>query len=444
MSDATESEEDLNRYIIEDIRRRALPLEARGDVNSLVDRMKGARFVLMGEASHGTSDFYRWRAHISKDLILKGGFRYIAVEGDWPDTYLVNRFVKGRADMGEDARNVLSGAYKRWPTWMWANEEVLEFVTWLRNHNQTLPEEKKVGFFGLDVYSLWESIAVLRSYLKRHDPQSMGAIEDVINCFEPFGQDPHDYARATFYGSKNCSVPVKELLQDLERRVELKQYGEEQYFQAIQNAHVLVNAEAYYRAMVQRGANSWNIRDTHMADTLGRLAKFHGPGSKGIVWEHNTHIGDSRYTDMIKSGEINIGQIVRERYGEDAVFLLGFSTYKGTVIAGRNWDSPMRKMTVPPGHKGSWEELLHEASAENKILVFDRSPNSDQLNARRGHRAIGVVYHPEMEAYGNYVTTVLSRRYDALLYIEESRALHPLHIRPLHAGALAETYPSAY
>lgn len=441
-----EDEDTISQAVIEEIRSEAWPLSRVEDLVPLLERMRKARFVLLGEASHGTSEFYTWRAAVTKELIRKGDVRFVGIEGDWPDTFLVNRFVKGRAEMGDDARVLLTGAYKRWPTWMWANEEVLDFVNWLRLYNRDLPEGKKVGFYGLDVYSLWESIAVLRSYLKQHDPQAMGAIEDVINCFERRGRDPQDYARAVFYGANSCSAAVGDLLNDLDARIEVNaddaEGDDEQAFQAKQNAHVLVNAEAYYRAMVQRGPKSWNIRDTHMADTLERLAQFHGPDSKGIVWEHNTHIGDARFTDMAESGEINIGQLARERYGEDAVFLLGFSSYKGSVIAGRNWDSPMREMTVPPGHSGSWEELLHKASAKDKFLLFDRQ--TTRMSIRRGHRAIGVVYHPDSEAYGNYVPTVMTRRYDALIYIDQSRALRPLHIRPRHAGALAETYPSSF
>jgi erythromycin esterase-like protein len=426
--------------LVQEVARRALPVEGPADLDPLPERIGDARFVLLGEASHGTSEYYRWRAAISQRLIREKGFSLIAVEGDWPDCYRVNRYVKGFEDSGSDAHEVLD-AFTRWPTWMWANEEVVALVEWLRRHNDGLPEERKVGFYGLDVYSLWDSLYAVLGYLRKVDPSAMPAALRAVRCFEPYGEDVQEYARATVLVPDSCEDEVIALLQELRRKEpRYRARGPEDYFAAEQNALVVQDSEAYYGAMVRGGAQSWNIRDRHMTETLDRLMRHYGAGAKAIVWEHNTHIGDARYTDMADDGMVNVGQLVRERYGEEDVVLVGFGSYRGTVIAGHEWEAPMEEMRVPPARAGSWEDVLHRAGAEDKLLIFEGLLDAGEFLQERGHRAIGVVYDPERERFGNYVPTVLPRRYDAFCFIDQTHALHALHLRPA-LEKVPETYP---
>jgi erythromycin esterase-like protein len=421
------------------VARIALPLDRPADLDPLLERIGNAHYVLLGEASHGTSEYYQWRAAISQRLIREKGFSFIAVEGDWPDCYRANRYVKGFHDSGTDAQEVLE-AFVRWPTWMWANEEVVNLAEWLRRHNEGLKEHKKVGFYGLDVYSLWDSLYAILGYLRKSDPSLLPAARRALICFQPYGEDVQQYARATALVPTSCEDEVIDLLRAL--RAKEQQYfdGREEYFTAEQNALVVKNAEAYYRAMVRGGPESWNIRDWHMTDTLERLMRHHGPSAKAIVWEHNTHIGDARYTDMADEGMVNVGQLVRERHSREGVFLVGFGSHRGSVIAAKDWEAPIENMRVPPAREGSWEDVLHRTGGANKLLLLDEVRTVDEFNSERGHRAIGVVYHPEYEQFGNYVPTVLPRRYDAFCYFDETRALHPLHTHPA-MEKIPETYP---
>jgi erythromycin esterase len=412
---------------------RHYPLREPEDLDPLLERIGDARCVLLGDASHGTSEYYTWRASISERLIREKGFSFIAVEGDWPDCYEVNRYIKGYPDSGKSAREVLR-AFQRWPTWMWANEEILELAEWLRRYNDGLPEEERVGFYGLDVYSLWDSMKAVIEYLERVDPGAVDTARRAYKCFEPYGEDVREYARATAFVPTSSSHEVGRLPEyrdDLESR-----------FSAEQNALVVRDAERYYRAMARGGSSSWNVRDRHMVETLERLMRHHGPGAKAIVWEHNTHIGDARYTDMADVGMVNVGQLVRERRGVEDVVLVGFGSHRGSVIAGREWGAPMERMPVPPAREGSWEDILHRIGEEDKLLVFAEAEKESRLLKPRAHRAIGVVYDPANKRFGNYVPTVLPRRYDAFLYVDETQALHPLPIRAREDGEPPETFPS--
>jgi erythromycin esterase-like protein len=436
-------EERGTRELVEQVRAFARPLARTEDLDPLLDRIGDARYVLLGEASHGTADYYTWRASLSQRLIREKGFSFIAVEGDWPDCYRVNRYAKRYPDAGVNAREVLH-AFERWPTWMWANEEVVALVEWLHRFNEGMPEEEKVGFYGLDVYSLWDSLYEVLRYLQKSHPEAVAAARRAFRCFQPYGEDVQEYARATALVPTSCEREVVDLLRQVRRQARAHDGdGRDGAFEAEQNALVVKNAEAYYRAMVHGGPESWNIRDRHMTETLERLMKHHGPGAKGIVWEHNTHIGDARFTDMADEGEFNVGQLVRQRHGDEGVVLAGFGSYRGTVLAGREWDAPMEVMRVPPGRPGSWEDVLHQVGADNKLLIFAEAQETRAMMKRRGHRAVGVVYHPEYEQYGNYVPSALPRRYDAFLYIDETRALHPLHMVATHEkDELPETFPS--
>jgi erythromycin esterase-like protein len=426
-----------DKTLIGQIGQHAFPLEHGRDLDPLMEMIGDGRYVLLGEASHGTSEFYLWRMRISRRLISEKGFSFIAVEGDWPDCYQVNRFAKGYGET-RSAPEALR-TFDRWPTWMWANWEIASLAEWLREFNEG--RKVKAGFFGLDVYSLFESMRSIIGYLQEEDPEAVKLAKQAYRCFEPYGEDPQAYAWSTRMVPEDCETPVVELLKEMHRKAPSYDTDQEAPFSAEQNALVMVNAERYYRAMVRSDANSWNVRDYHMADTLDRLMAFHGPEAKAIVWAHNTHVGDARYTDMVRSGTINIGQVVRERHEKDGVVLVGFGSHRGTVIAGREWEAPMETMRVPEAKAGSWEDVLHRAGPTNRLLTLRDARQSAAFAAARGHRAIGVVYHPEYESLGNYVPTVLPHRYDAFLYIDETEALHPLRgIGPALARP-PETYP---
>jgi erythromycin esterase-like protein len=429
--------------LLDAVRSLSRPLRSPADLDPLLERTGQARYVLLGEASHGTHEYYTWRAALSRRLIEEHGFSFIVVEGDWPDCYRLNRDVKGYADAGDSAREVLH-AFARWPTWMWANAEVVELAEWLRGHNDRLPPEQKAGFYGLDVYSLWDSLYQVLGYLGKHVPAALPAARRAFQCFEPYGEDVQEYARATRWVDSSCEDEVVALLAELRRTAPLgANDGSEAHFNAERNALVVQNAEHHYRTMVRGGPESWNLRDRHMTQTLERLMRHHGPHSKAIVWAHNTHVGDARYTDMIDDGMVNIGELVREGHAKGEVMLVGFGSYQGSVIAGREWDAPMERMPVPPGRPGSWEDVLHRAGAEDRLLLLGGARGNDDLLEERGHRAVGVVYHPDYERFGNYVPTLLPLRYDAFLFLPETRALEPLHeVKARADGEVAETYPS--
>jgi len=414
-------------------------LDSSADLQPLLERIGDAHFVLLGEASHGTHEYYTWRTAITKLLVEKKGFNIIAVEGDWPDCYKLNRFIKGFEYRDRDASDVLK-TFDRWPTWMWANWEIVALINWLKEKNSNWYQNKKVGFYGLDVYSLWESMATLLGLLEKADPHAARLAKKAIACFEPFGEDGQAYAKEWRSLPGSCREPVIELLMEMRRKAPIYDHDPEAALNMEQNAHVAVNAEAYYRNMISFHDNTWNMRDTHMVDTLNRIMDFHGKYTKAIVWEHNTHIGDARFTDMKKAGMINTGQLVREQHGDSDVVLVGFGSYQGTVIAGKSWGAPMEIMRMPPAKKNSVEALLHSESADNKLLIFDRNNKKQHFGKEMLHRAIGVVYHPENEYYHNYVPSILNARYDAFIFIDETNALHPIHIYPdLHK--VPDTYP---
>jgi len=417
------------------------PLDRIEDLDPLMERIGDARYVLLGEASHGTSEYYTWRTELSHRLINEKGFSFIAVEGDWPDCYRVNRYVKGRPGAGRSAREVLH-AFNRWPTWMWANEEVVALADGLREHNDGLPEEQQVGFYGLDVYSLWDSLHEVTGYLDRTDPEGARAARNALACFHRYDGDPQAYARATRWLRASCEEEVVKLLVALRRGA--PEYGtgsREDRFNAEQNAIVARSAEAYYREMVISGPGSWNVRDHHMVETLERLMRHHGPQAKAIVWEHNTHIGDARATDMARTGMVNVGQLVRERHQQEGVVLVGFGSHHGTVIAAQEWEAPMECMQVPAAREGSWEDVLWRAGDGDRLLIMPDGAPSPMMETR-GQRAIGVVYDPAYEAFGNFVPTVLPRGYDAFLYLDETEALHPLHLQRRLEHEPPATFPA--
>jgi erythromycin esterase-like protein len=328
---------------------------------------------------------------------------------------------------------------------MWANREIVDLAEWMRDHNARLPEERQVGFYGLDVYSLWESMHSVLEYLERMDPELARNARRAYSCFEPYEEDAQEYARATYLVPTSCEDEAVKILSALRTRAsEFRDDGRDAYFNAEQNALVARNAELYYRTMVRGGSTSWNVRDHHMVETLNRLMEHHGRSARAIVWEHNTHIGDARFTDMARSGMVNVGQLVRQEHEREGVVLVGFGSHRGSVIAGREWGAPMQRMTVPEAREGSVEDAMKQAEVGDSLFIFPRGDADETMMLReaRGHRAIGVVYDPTMEHWGNYVPTILPGRYDAFLFIEETNALEPLHMRVRRDGEIPETFPT--
>ena len=423
----------MSRYG-DEVASLATELTGPADLDALIDRASAARVVMLGEASHGTHEFYAWRAAVTRRLIEELGFSFVAVEGDWPDCERVDRSVRGLPGAPEDPREALA-AYDRWPTWMWANEEVVDFCRWLRGHNVT--HEAKAGFHGLDVYSLWESLREILVYLRENDSDQVPGALAAYRCFEPYAEDPQSYAWATRFVNATCEPEVVDLLVGLRTRAA----GGSGEFAVWQNAEVVAGAEHYYRAMVHGGPRSWNVRDRHMDETLARLLDHYGPGSKAVVWAHNTHVGDARGTDQSTHGEVTIGELARERFGAGEVVLVGMGSHRGTVVAGQAWGAPMEVMGVPPGRPDSLEDVLHATAPARALFVFpDRGSRPPLLDEEVAHRAIGVVYRPERESWGNYVPTVLGDRYDAFLWFDETRAVRPLQVTAVSPER--EAFPS--
>jgi len=420
------------------------------DYDPLMDLIGDAQVVLLGEASHGTREFYRERVHITRRLVQEKGFTAVAVEADWPDAYRVNRYVLGRS-RDADSRAALSD-FKRFPIWMWRNHEVLNFVTWLRTHNDARSAgTSKVGFYGLDLYSLHASMAAVLGYLDRIDPESARRARSRYACFDHYGKDTQSYGYAAEFGlTKTCEDEVVAQLQDMHRRGEeyLRRDGfvaEDEFFFAEQNAQLVRNAERYYRSMFQGRVFSWNVRDQHMAETLNALMVHlsrRQARPKIVVWEHNSHLGDARATQMGESGEFNVGQLVRERYGRGAV-LIGFSTYRGTVTAASDWDGPMERKVVQPALAESYEALFHQVGIPRFLLTWKEARVVDELRDRRLERAIGVIYLPKTERLSRYFYASLPAQFDAVLHFDDSHAVEPLdQLSGWETDDAPETYPT--
>ena len=418
------------------------PLQGEpGDYDRLLERVGDARLVLLGEASHGTHEFYRERAQITRRLIAEKGFNAVAVEADWPDAYRVNQYVRGEGS-DADARAALGG-FKRFPAWMWRNDVVLDFVTWLRAHNQR--GGNPVGFYGLDLYSLFRSIEVVLEYLDEVDPEAARRARHRYGCFDHYGEDSQAYGyAATFAMDRTCEDAVVKQLHDLRMRAfDYARDDGEAFFAAEQNARLVKNAEEYYRTMFKGRVSSWNLRDTHMAETLESLARHleNGSRSKIVVWAHNSHLGDARATDMGRGGEHNLGQLVRERHGDEAL-LVGFSTYQGTVTAADDWDEPARVKRVNPGLDGSYEADFHALGMARFALFIDGNMPPVWRKPRL-QRAIGVIYRPETERASHYLHANLARQFDVMIHFDTTRALQPLDpVTPPAGHEAPETYPT--
>lgn len=442
--------------LIDLLERHAQPLRAvSSDCDNLIHATRGKKFVLLGEASHGTAEFYRTRAEITRRLIEEEGFDAVAVEADWPDAYRVNRFV-ARTSEDVDADEALSD-FQRFPTWMWRNMEVKAFIEWLRDFNERKRARKAVneyvGFFGLDLYSMTSSIHAVLAYLNKTDPVEAAAARERYACLGQFINDPQAYGYAIASGRwDSCEQEVIEQLVQLQRkaRVYIERDGPfagSEYFSALQNAELVKNAEEYYRALFRGWPNTWNLRDRHMFETLEKLADhlevWLGREPRIVVWAHNSHLGNAAATDMAQRGEINIGQLVSEQY-PDKVLHIGFSTSRGTVTAATDWDGPAETKTVREPLPGSYEEIFTQL--EKKSFYLDlrgTDPVADLLRAKRLERAIGVIYRPETERISHYFYASLPRQFDFMIHLDETEAVKPLpSFMHRRSGELDETYPS--
>lgn len=436
--------------LAEQVRAAAIPLLGEeGDYDALLEQIGDARFVLLGEASHGTHEFYRERALITQRLIAEKGFTAVAVEADWPDAWRVNRFVRGLGD-DEFASDALEG-FRRFPTWMWRNSDVVNFVDWLRDWNEGIGAAGvKTGFYGLDLYSLHGSMAAVLHYLDRVDPAAAAQARERYACFDRYGDDAQHYGFMTgLRAAPSCEEEVIAQLLDLQRRrialAGIPGAHVDEAFHAEQNARLVRNAERYYRTMYLGTVSSWNLRDQHMMETLEALVMHqerHCRSVRVVLWAHNSHLGDARATEMGgRRGELNIGQLVRQRYGDEA-FLVGFTTHTGTVTAADDWDAPARRRIVRPARPDSYEGLFHRVGLPGFFLPL-RGEAAAALAQPRLERAIGVIYRPQTERQSHYFEATLSQQFDAVLHFDVTRAVEPLERGvQWQAGEAPETWPT--
>jgi erythromycin esterase-like protein len=404
---------------------------------SLLQKIGDSRIVLIGEATHGTHEFYQTRAEITQQLITQKGFMAVTIEGDWPDAYRIHRYLQGIGGPN-DWKQALD-EFKRFPTWMWRNKTVVPFLQWLRSYNDSLTHSK-VSFYGLDLYSLNASMQAVINYLDKVDPKAADEARARYECFDHLGCDPQTYGYLTSEGlKKSCMKEAIEQLMELQHHA--FEYGrkngcsEEEYFYAAQNASIVKDAEHYYRSMFEGRISSWNVRDIHMLEMLDTLSahledRFKKP-AKIIVWAHNSHVGDARATEMGEKGEVNIGQLVREHHGIADTYLIGLSTYQGSVTAAYEWDAPAEHKQVNPGMPGSYEELFHHLKYKNFLLDLNRYEQIEHyLHVPRLQRAIGVIYRPETERFSHYFFTRLPYQFDSIIHLDETHAVEPIDINP--------------
>ena len=427
----------VKEKIINEIEENSLPFINADELNSWIKSISHNKIIMLGESTHGTKEFYSLRREISKILIKDHGYKFIAVEGDWPDCYKLNDYIK-RNDKTE-AQEFMSKLFHRWPTWMWANEEILPLIKWMKDNQLG-------AFYGLDVYSLFDSLEEIKKHLGQIDPLVAEQFLETYKCFESFKFDEMAYAKSLLKLPEGCQNEAIQSLRSLLRlRLQETSLSIESLFNVKQNARIISNAEKYYRAMIEGGPASWNVRDSHMMETLENLINLYGDDSKVIVWAHNTHIGDYHATEMLANGNINLGGLAREKFGINNVYLLGFSSYQGEVTAGSAWGGEEKKMNLPKATLGSYEDYFHKASLNMKasqfLTTFEKLDKYSSLNRKLGHRAVGVVYDPYHETHGNYVLTELARRYDGLIFIDRTTALKSLS-STFSVEEFPETWPS--
>ncbi len=401
---------------------RATAIENADSLTPLIESASSRQLVLLGESTHGTSEYYSWRATISQRLIEEKGFRFVAVEGDWAALYRLNRYVKHLPGAEPDAR-VIMASFDRWPQWMWANEEFLAFVAWLREWNAEQPPDKRAGLYGIDVYGDETVLEKLLHKLRRVDTDLAAQAQALYAAFEPFAGNGRDYAMHLMRGGSSFEEGAAQGYAMLAEAMQRLDVDDQIALNILQSARVIVNAEKHYRANVDRSLHGWNARADHFFDTAQALRAHYGEGAQGIVWAHNTHIGDARATSMVRDGSRNIGQAAREALGQENVFAVGFGTDRGTVVAGRSWGVAREVMQIPAGGAGTLEEALLALDLPEAMILLENASTEPPLMQVIGHRAIGVIYHPEREFPGNYVPTVFAQRYDAFLYLAETQAL---------------------
>lgn len=435
-----------NGSVADLVRECAEPIDSidSADLDALLDRIGDARLVLLGEATHGTHEFYEMRARISRELIERRGFDFVAVEADWPDAARVDAWVLG----GKRLSHADFTPFERFPTWMWRNEEVQRFAMWLRAHNRELSGtqlDRGVGFHGLDLYSMFISIDAVLKYLDEVDVDAARSARARYGTLTPWQQNPIAYGRAVLAGRYESSEQaVVAMLRDLlARRLDYGKNDGERFFDAAQNARVVANAERYYRSVYYGSVESWNLRDSHMFDTLESLLAFYGPNSRGIVWEHNSHVGDAAATEMKARGEHNVGELCRRKYG-DAVYIIGFGTDHGSVAAAWDWEEPMQIMQVRAARADSYERICHDTARPAFSLALREPKHAslrDELAEARLERAIGVVYRPETERQSHYFNAVLPEQFDEYVWFDETRAVNAIEGPVVHVGDAPETYP---
>lgn len=435
---------------LDPVRRAARPLDDLDDVDGVVRLVGDARLVLLGEATHGTREFYMLRAAITRRLIEHHGFDGVVVEADWPDMLRLHRWVQGGTD-DANARQAL-GDFQRFPRWMWRNREFLRLAQWLRSWNDLQPMHRRAGVYGLDLYSLHASVRAVLDYVQEHEPEMARQARERYGCFDHYLEDPQRYGQAAHYGlSEGCQRQVLQQLQDLMARTGQQRLGgssEDELFHAQLNALVVRNAERYYRVMFEGSTTSWNQRDRHMHQVLERLrehlTRTRGHPARLVVWAHNSHLGDARATDVSDWGQLNLGQLVREASAPGESFILGFSTDHGSVAAASDWDEPVQFMRVTPARPDSWEGLLHDTGLDLFVLPLrDDQALQTLLAPPRLERAIGVIYRPDTERQSHYFEASLSQQFDAVLHVDRSHALHPLDgAAPPEVLEEPETFPS--
>jgi erythromycin esterase-like protein len=433
----------------EAIQSIARPLHGEQDIDRLAELVAHERIVMIGEATHGTHEFYDFRAALSRRLIQHHGFAAVAIEGDWPDALRADRYVRDQPTDDDDAVAALD-SFERFPRWMWRNEDVAAFIVWLHGHNSQRGERQRCGFYGLDLYSLHASMRAVIEYLEDNDHEAAARARERYACFDHVQADPEQYGMQAHLGiGPKCETEVVAQLVEMQLR-KLARSGRsptgDAWFHAVQQAHVVRNAEQYYRMMFAGRSASWNLRDTHMADTLDLLSNHLGEGepAKIIVWAHNSHVGDARATEMSDDGQITLGQIARQRHPGE-VALIGFTTHEGSVIAANDWEEPAERMRVRPSLPGSWEELMHEAGDPRFFLCASDMKRVIGEHAERLQRAIGVVYRPETERRNHYLHARLADEFDIVIHIDSTRGVEPLDSiesghTPVHE--LPETFPT--
>ncbi len=410
---------------VELLSKQTLKLETLEDLDELIERTKNKKYVLLGESSHGTSEYYLWRAKISQRLITENNFSFIAIEGDWPNIYNINRYVKLMDNTFSTGQNSLAMA-DRWPQWMWANEEFLELVEWVREYNKDLPITKRVGIYGMDMQHPEESINQAIERLLEINSDLGEEISKAYNCLKEYDADMQRYAQAHFSNQVSCQDKTVNALKKFDTVYSEKDVlDSEKLFEIRQNILAVEYAEEYARALVVEDSQSWNTRVNYMKETIGNLSDKYQDNSKGIIWAHNTHVGDAKATQMTEVGMVNIGQLLREKYLQENIFIVGFGTYQGQVIASFQWGGNLQKLNLPKAISGSIESFLKEIKKPSFIFFLDEDNLPQRFTQKLGHRAKGVVYNPAQDQ-NHYVPTILKDRYDSFIFIKTTTALTPL------------------